>query len=126
MQKDSFLVVAEKENFWIPVGYSRLILRPRHKIANFIVMIGDKNFRGYGHRKRATLLTLNYGFKKLGLYAIHLVVSANNKRAVHLYESVGFKHCGRRHNARLEENKRVDEILMEFTQEMYYNSREKI
>lgn len=123
IQTDSLLVVAKKENAWIPIGYVRLVMRPRHKVANFTIAIGDKNFWGVGHGKRATLLTLRYGFEKLNLYAIHLVVSVSNERAVRLYESTGFSRCGLRHNARQEEGKRVDEILMEYTKEMYYDRR---
>lgn len=126
LQKDSLLVVVQKGDVWIPVGYVRLIMRPRHKVAGFVIAIGDKNFRGGGHGKKATLLTLRYGFERLNLYAIHLVVSASSERAVSLYEYVGFKRCGLRHCARQEEGKRADEILMEYTHEMYYNQGEPV
>ncbi|MFA4890306.1 MAG: GNAT family protein [Candidatus Paceibacterota bacterium] len=123
IEKESLLIVAKEEDVWIPIGYICLNLRPRHKIANFTIVIGEEKFRDKGHGKTATSLTLTYAFKQLGLFAVHLVVSKNNQNAIAVYEKTGFKVCGIRHGARMEDGERTDEILMECTQDMYYNRR---
>jgi RimJ/RimL family protein N-acetyltransferase len=123
IEKESLLIVAKEKNVWVPIGYVRLNPRPRHKIANFTIAIGEERFRGKGYGKTATALTLAYAFGKLQLFAVHLVVSKNNQNAIAVYEKTGFRVCGIRHGARLEDGERYDEILMECTRNMYYDRR---
>lgn len=56
--------------------------------------------RGLGGDVLGTLL--RYGFEQLNLNRIYLRVFADNERAVHLYEKVGFQHegCWREHEFR--------------------------
>lgn len=124
LEKDSLLIVVKQNLIWVPVGYIRLVLRPRHKIANFVIAIGEQEFRGQGHGKVATVLTIKYAIENLDLFSVHLVVSVNNIAAVKTYEKVGFRACGLRHGARLEDGRRIDEIVMEYTRDMYYNRRQ--
>jgi dTDP-glucose 4,6-dehydratase len=59
--------------------------------ATFSIMIGNKNYWGLGIGSEATSLMVKYGFEKLGVKSINLGVINLNKRAIHVYEKVGFK-----------------------------------
>jgi RimJ/RimL family protein N-acetyltransferase len=59
--------------------------------AIFGILVGDKNYWGKGVGTEVTRLVVDYGFNKLGLFEMELGVVANNVRAVHVYEKVGFK-----------------------------------
>ena len=61
-----------------------------NRSAEFAIYIGDKEYRGKGLSKEATLITLTFGFYKLGLNRIFLKVLEINKIAIRLYESIGF------------------------------------
>ena len=61
-----------------------------HRKAEFAILIGDKEERGKGYSKLATLETLRFGFYQLGLNRIYLYVQQNNKVAIKLYEKIGF------------------------------------
>lgn len=65
----------------------------RHRNAEFAIMIHPEQ-QGKGYAKQATKLALSYGFRKLNLHKIYLIVAASNDRAIHAYEKVGFKHEG--------------------------------
>ena len=65
-----------------------------NRSAEIAIYIGDKKFRGKGFSKEATLETLHFGFYKLGLNRIFLKVLNDNKIAIKLYESIGFRKEG--------------------------------
>jgi RimJ/RimL family protein N-acetyltransferase len=48
--------------------------------------------QGLGRDVMETLL--RFGFEQMNLHRIYLRVFADNKRAVHLYEVIGFQHEG--------------------------------
>lgn len=124
IKNGSLLIVIKKKGVWLPIGYIRLNLRPRHLIANLTIAIGEKNLRGKGYGKKAMALTLRYAFEKLNLFAVYLVVSKNNEPAIAVYKKIGFKKCGVRHGARMEEGRRFDEIMMEYNKNMYYKKKQ--
>jgi diamine N-acetyltransferase len=66
----------------------------RNRLAEFGLFIGNRKYwnKGYG---RDTLLTLlGYGFGTLNLNRIQLRVMDFNRRAIHLYEKIGFVREG--------------------------------
>lgn len=63
----------------------------RHRNAEFAIMI-HPDHQGKGYAKAATKLTIDYGFRKLNLHKVYLVVAASNERAIVSYEKVGFQH----------------------------------
>jgi RimJ/RimL family protein N-acetyltransferase len=65
-----------------------------NRTAEFAIYIGDKDFRGKGYSKEATIQTLKFGFYKLGLNRIFLKVLEENEPAIHLYKSIGFVNEG--------------------------------
>ncbi len=61
-----------------------------NRAAEFAIYIGDKDYRGKGLSKEATIQTLSFGFNKLGLNRIFLKVLEKNETAINLYKSIGF------------------------------------
>lgn len=49
---------------------------------------------GQGIGKKLTQMTLERGFRELGLHEIYLIVRKNNHRARMLYEYIGFQYSG--------------------------------
>ena len=63
------------------------------------IMIGDTTVWNQGYGSEVMTLLLRHGFRTLNLNRIFLRVYAENKRAIHAYEKVGFVHEGRMRQA---------------------------
>lgn len=74
-------------------GFAFVDHRSQH--AEVGLFIGEKALwdQGLGQDILTTLVT--YGFEQLNLHRIYLRVFAENARAIHAYEKVGFVHEGR-------------------------------
>ena len=57
-----------------------------------IALRADKIGQGLG--RTITMDTLEKGFDECGLVRIHLIVRKNNRRAIELYQQLGFTHQG--------------------------------
>ncbi|MCA9870557.1 MAG: GNAT family N-acetyltransferase [Anaerolineae bacterium] len=66
-----------------------------HRRAEIGIFVGDKSIWGRGVGSEAMALVMGYGFDYLNLHRIFLRVFAENTRAIHVYESLGFQHEGR-------------------------------
>ena len=75
------------------VGHSMLCRGPHDGEAELGIFLHQK-FRGQGLGRRLLMCTLNYGCKQLGLSRVWLSVQGANPRALHLFESVGFRVAG--------------------------------
>jgi len=73
--------------------------------------------KGYG--SEAMILALNYGFGMLNLHRIELDAFAFNKRALHVYEKIGFKSEGIRRDACFFYNKYYDMVAMSILEEEF-------
>jgi diamine N-acetyltransferase len=60
-----------------------------HRRSEFQIMIAPE-FQGRGYAKKATSLAMQYAFSTLNLYKLYLVVDADNEKAIHIYEQMGF------------------------------------
>ena len=58
--------------------------------AEVSVVIGERDVWGSGYGREAMQLLLQFGFERLGLRTIWLVVRAENARAVRLFTRLGF------------------------------------
>lgn len=65
-----------------------------NRLTEFAIYIGEKEYRGKGFSKTATIKTMRFAFYKLGLNRVFLKVIEDNITAIKLYESVGFKKEG--------------------------------
>lgn len=73
----------------------------QNNIGEYHIFIGDKSYWGKGVAKKASLLIIEYGFNVLGLNEIKLWVRKENKSAINLYNSLGFKIIPRQKEANM-------------------------
>lgn len=69
------------------------------RIAEYGIMIGEKDCWGKGYGTETTFLMLDYAFTVLGLHNILLETYAYNERAIRAYTRAGFRVIGRRREA---------------------------
>jgi RimJ/RimL family protein N-acetyltransferase len=67
----------------------------KNQAAEVGLFIGEKALWDQGLGKDVLATLVNYGFDFLNLHRIYLRAFADNQRAVHAYEQVGFVHEGR-------------------------------
>ena len=75
-------------------GISLFRFQQVERIAELGIVIGKKNAWGKGYGTEAMHLLVGYGFTQLNLHLIYLTVLADNPKAAHIYEKVGFVHEG--------------------------------
>lgn len=68
-------------------------------ICNFRIAIDKEENFGKGYGQEAMYLLMNYGFGMMGVRRMELEVLADNPRAIHVYEKMGFKKEGVRREA---------------------------
>ena len=85
----------------------------QHRRASFGILIGEKDCWGKGYGTEATRLTLDYGFRLLGLHNIMLSVSSANTAAIRAYTRAGFHVIGARRECRREGDQTLDNIFMD-------------
>jgi diamine N-acetyltransferase len=71
--------------------------------------------RGLGYDALHTLL--RFGFEQMNLHRIYLRVYADNARAIHLYEKLGFQHEGRWRQAEFRYGRYHDMLWMSILRE---------
>jgi len=74
-------------------GFSNL--NHKNRRAEVGLFVGDKSLWDRGVGTEALRLMIGYGFQQLNLHRIYLRVFAENERAIHVYEKIGFQHEGR-------------------------------
>ena len=65
-----------------------------HRRAEFQLIIAPDH-QGKGLATKATRAAMDYGFSVLNLHKIYLIVDAENRRALHVYQKLGFVEEGR-------------------------------
>ncbi|GHU24390.1 N-acetyltransferase [Spirochaetia bacterium] len=88
------------------------------------IFIGNKNYWNKGYGTEALSLLLDYGFKALNLHNILLRVYDYNKRAIKIYEKIGFKIIGERREALYRNLKKHNIIYMDILSEEYYENNQ--
>ena len=111
------------------IGNTELKIDLKNRQATLGIMIGEKSCWNKGYGSEALVLMLDYGFNVLSLNRINLFVYDFNKRALHVYEKVGFKKVGIEREARLVAGKfhdvwHLDMLAAEFR--TYYKSLVRI
>jgi RimJ/RimL family protein N-acetyltransferase len=76
------------------------------------IMIGEKTIWDQGYGTEVMTLLLRHGFETLNLNRVYLRVYAENKRAIHTYEKVGFVHEGRMRQAVFKHGAYSDVLFM--------------
>jgi RimJ/RimL family protein N-acetyltransferase len=95
------------------IGYCGLMkLDNRHGIAEFGIMIGDRDYWGQGYGREVVRLLLSYAFHHLGVRRIELTTHARNERAIRCYLACGFVEEGRPRKVLWIEGEYVDLVNM--------------
>ncbi|MBB4826752.1 RimJ/RimL family protein N-acetyltransferase [Sporosarcina luteola] len=77
------------------IGITSLIhIDMKNRNAECIIDIGEKEFHGKGYGREALTLLLDYAFQEMNLHRVSLRVFSFNKKAISLYEKIGFQHEG--------------------------------
>jgi RimJ/RimL family protein N-acetyltransferase len=76
-------------------GMSLFRIQEIERTAELGIVIGRKSAWGKGYGTEAMRLLVGYGFSQLNLHLIYLTVLADNPRAAHIYEKIGFVSEGR-------------------------------
>lgn len=87
-------------------------LNTQHRSAEVGLFIGLPELWDQGLGRDVLETLLHFGFEELNLNRIYLRVFAENERAVHLYEKVGFQHEGRSRQAEFRHGRYHDMLWM--------------
>lgn len=119
----SYMMI-EKENEK-PIGITSLInIDDKNRNAECIIDIGEKDFWGKGYGSEALILLLNYAFLEMNLHRVYLRVFSFNKKAIRLYEKLGFSHEGTSREALFREGVWHDIVHMGQLQSEYFKQHE--
>jgi RimJ/RimL family protein N-acetyltransferase len=103
------------------IGYGLIMGRDEYnREAMLGISIEDKQNRGKGFGIESIKLLLKHGFINLNLESMYLGVYEYNDTAIKVYEKVGFKHVGKRRNAKIIGNKKYSEVIMDMISEEYF------
>jgi RimJ/RimL family protein N-acetyltransferase len=95
------------------VGFGGLFDISRAMTASLFVGIGDRDLWGKGLGTEATRLICEYGFFFRNLYSVKVEVNGYNRRAIRVYQRLGFKLIGRVRGAIVLNGNRYDQVLMD-------------
>jgi RimJ/RimL family protein N-acetyltransferase len=84
-----------------------------HGTAEFGLMIGEADARGWGLGTETTRLMLAYAFTSLGLHNVMLRVYEYNLAGIRAYQKAGFREFGRRQQSHFFAGQRWDEVYMQ-------------
>ncbi len=106
-----FFVICESASTK-PIGTIDYRLNWVNRRAELGIMIGEIDIQNKGYGRESLEIFLKYGFDTLNLHKICLEVYDFNERAIHLYESLGFKVEGHFRKHSFKNGKYVDLIYM--------------
>ncbi|HBU06975.1 MAG TPA: hypothetical protein DEB09_02735 [Candidatus Magasanikbacteria bacterium] len=95
-EEESFMIVTDDDRVIGTIGFDK---NECNRYVGLYIMIGDKKFQDKGYARMAINLMLEYIFKEKTFFRVELNVSEPYKKALHLYESIGFKKEGVRRKA---------------------------
>lgn len=84
----------------------------RKKRTEFGILLGNKDYWGKGIGTEATELIVQHAFNFLGFKKVALSVIATNKRAIRVYEKVGFKVVGVKKESLNHDGVLYDDVIM--------------
>jgi RimJ/RimL family protein N-acetyltransferase len=117
--EEGFIIYRKNDNE--KIGYALIMDRDEYnREAMLGISIEDKQDRGKGFGTESIKLLLKHGFINLNLESMHLGVYEYNESAIKVYEKVGFKHVGKRRNAKIIGNKKYGEVIMDMIADEYF------
>lgn len=110
----SILFTIYERSTWRPIGYTGLAaIEHRHRRADYIIVLGEPDFRGRGLGSETARLMLDYAFSDLGLQNVQLQVFGYNLAGLRAYEKAGFREFGRRRESKFMGGRLWDTIYMD-------------
>jgi RimJ/RimL family protein N-acetyltransferase len=104
------------------IGYALILDRDEYnREASLAISIAGEENRAKGFGRDAMRLLLKHAFIDLNLESVYLSAYEYNRRALGLYESMGFKPVGRRRHSRIIGNKIYDEIILDMIAAEYFS-----
>jgi RimJ/RimL family protein N-acetyltransferase len=95
------------------IGFGGLFDISRAMIATLFVGIGERDHWGQGLGTEATRLLCEFGFFFRSLHSVKVEVNGYNRRAIRVYERLGFKLVGRLRDAIVMNGTRYDQVIMD-------------
>ena len=95
------------------IGFGGLFDISRALSATLFVGIGERQLWNRRYGTEATRLICEYGFFFRNLHSIKVEVNGYNRRALRLYERLGFRLVGRLRGAILLNGSRYDQVIMD-------------
>ena len=89
------------------------------RLAEFGIIIGEKEFWGRGYGTEATRLMVEYGFERLNLNRIFLGVHADHEAGIRAYEKAGFTIEGRLRQEMYTNGRYCDRLIMGILRDEY-------
>ncbi len=83
------------------------------RIAEFGIVIGERDCQGKGYGTETTRLVLDYAFTVMGLHNVLLTVMEYNLAGIRAYEKAGFRQIGRRRQAKWMNGRFWDIVYMD-------------
>ena len=124
--KDTWVLCIFESGEWVPIGYSGVFIRQRHRVGIIRTAI-LKKFRGKGYSIPLRMLMHYYVFEVLNLDVLHSSVMASNIGSIKMNEKLGMVQYGRARKSRISFSGKVhDEILFEMLKEEYYENKSKV
>jgi len=106
------------------VGFVNLTdIDPVSRSCEFHILIGDSSRRNKGIGTEATRLMLEHAFGNLNMHRVWLKVLQQNKRAIKVYENLGFKKEGLLREAAYKQGKYHSFLLMSILQREFYKKQ---
>jgi RimJ/RimL family protein N-acetyltransferase len=103
------------------IGYALILDRDQlNREAMLSITLGEEKNRGKGYGTEAMILLLEHAFINLNLESVYLGVYEYNKRAIKLYDKLGFKLVGRRRHSRIIGSRIYDEFIMDMISDEYF------
>ena len=88
--KDTWLIVLKNQQDWIPVGYTGLFIRQRHRVGILRYALGNKEFEGKSITTTAVHLMIKWAFNDLDLMSVHASVVSSNISSIRVLQKSGF------------------------------------
>lgn len=113
-----FLIFSKESNKEVGEVVINDIYR-NNRSANMRIFINRKEDFNKGYGSEAIILALNYSFGMLNLHRIELETFSFNKRAIHVYEKIGFKREGIKRDGWFYNHKYYDMVTMSILEDEF-------
>ncbi len=113
MEEHPLVIEIDTAEGWSPIGnISFMNINWRDRSAEVGIFIGEKKFWNQKHGQKAMRTMLRHGFFNQNFNRIYLRVYETNPRAIRAYEQAGFVHEGRLRQAKFQNGKYIDVLIM--------------